>query len=1069
MLTMRYYSSFVQSLVCLATAMLLLASPSVSQAKFWEVDDSRYLVETMNQLVSDLPGSTFGALSGDGKTMIKEGYPGVQVLRLSDEGQAEPFWGDAGKLPFFETNTNVRRTIEVSSNGAFIAAGWYTDSYGQAPRGTQLFKRDADEWSQYGDDIVLPSSCSCDEADSCSDDIPPSRPYLSASADLLLVASGDAECSLLGTFRPENGELVQVGEILTDFVVVDQSDDGKTIARLRGLSMDEHGRPASFSIQLFELVESEWEEKGQALEFDGTFVLGVRPAVNIFINEDGSEFLLNVGSYQAGQDKSYRYQFQEGLWDQVSSIGLPPGWSLQWIHDATPSLDTVILSRVEFVEEGTLTRPVGALEFYKWGGASYQKIAHNSYTRRPYVASNGVVIAFMGSAEIGDIRDTAFAQLSDNGETIVHVDMEDYRFSNSGEPIDDFSLKMATIRKDETRDTDGDGIGDVVDDDDDGDGYLDIDDEFPLDADEFQDFDGDGIGDNADRDDDADGRDDDFDFFPLDSSRQDYCCQKALIVAGGGPYFGNALWPATKNMANFAYETLRFQGLDDDDIIYLSEEELEIVDGLPTNESVRQAVISLAGSPEERVEDVLIYMVDHGGDGVFKLDEQTLLYAEDLKLWLDELHQSYDGKSTVIYDACESGSFVPLLAANDGSQRMVITSSAAKQPAVFALNGYTSFSYFFWSSFYVGFNISDSQILAKQAMSLIWGQDPKFDANGDGLANTKSDKVSIEDFFFGQRAAKASDNPIVGEIQLDTELNGESEVPIRVVEVVGGTSVNKVLVFIDDPDSYIPLPDEPLIEANGTELSQNEDGSWSGVLNGFTIAGNYDVSVVAQNSGGLFSIPDESDSVTVTQLKGRQPVIELDTDFDGLGDLTDADDDNDGVEDTSDDFPLDASESKDSDRDGVGNNADLDDDNDGFTDEEELADGTDPLSRFSCRSGCFSFDVDESLKAQPLTDGLLVIRHLFGFSGDALTSGAVASDANRDASEVIASYLTDADSQLDIDGDGESKPLTDGLLLIRYLFGFSGDSLISGAIGSDATRDTAETVEAYIKERVPSD
>ena len=181
------------------------------------------------------------------------------------------------------------------------------------------------------------------------------------------------------------------------------------------------------------------------------------------------------------------------------------------------------------------------------------------------------------------------------------------------------------------------------------------------------------------------------------------------------------------------------------------------------------------------------------------------------------------------------------------------------------------------------------------------------------------------------------------------------------------------------------------------------------------------------------------------------------------------DSDLDGLTDVEDAFPLDASESADTDGDGIGNNADLDDDDDGFTDEEELADGTNPLSRFSCRSGCFSFDVDESLKAQPLTDGLLVIRHLFGFSGDALTSGAVASDANRDASEVIASYLTDADSQLDIDGDGESKPLTDGSLLIRYLFGFSGDSLVSGAIGSDATRNTAEAVEAYIKERVPSD
>jgi len=81
----------------------------------------------------------------------------------------------------------------------------------------------------------------------------------------------------------------------------------------------------------------------------------------------------------------------------------------------------------------------------------------------------------------------------------------------------------------------------------------------------------------------------------------------------------------------------------------------------------------------------------------------------------------------------------------------------------------------------------------------------------------------------------------------------------------------------------------------------------------------------------------------------------------------------------------------------------------------------------------------------------------------------ISGGASKETSNAIASYLTLSDSQLDIDGDGESKPLTDGLLLIRYLFGFSGDSLISGAIGSGATRDTAEAVEAYIKERVPAE
>lgn len=48
--------------------------------------------------------------------------------------------------------------------------------------------------------------------------------------------------------------------------------------------------------------------------------------------------------------------------------------------------------------------------------------------------------------------------------------------------------------------------------------------------------------------------------------------------------------------------------------------------------------------------------------------------------------------------------------------------------------------------------------------------------------------------------------------------------------------------------------------------------------------------------------------------------------------IEDADDDNDGVVDAADKFPLDATETLDTDNDGTGNNADTDDDNDGITD-----------------------------------------------------------------------------------------------------------------------------------------
>ena len=267
--------------------------------------------------------------------------------------------------------------------------------------------------------------------------------------------------------------------------------------------------------------------------------------------------------------------------------------------------------------------------------------------------------------------------------------------------------------------------------------------------------------------------------------------------------------------------------------------------------------------------------------------------------------------------------------------------------------------------------------------------------------------------------------------------------------------------------------------------------------------------------GDNADLDDDNDGFTddTDNCPGVINADQLDTDSDSVGDACDADDDNDGVLDADDAFPLDAGETSDSDNDGVGNNSDAfpddatesvdsdsdsvgdnadncsslanssqlntdgdsegdacdsDDDNDGFSDDQEELDGTNPKSRFSCTSGCFSFDVDENLEARPLTDGLLVIRHLFGFRGDSLTSGAVSGEASRDSSAAITGYLTDAEPELDIDGDGESKPLTDGLLLIRYLFGFSGDSLISGAIGDGAERDTAEEVEAYIRERVPA-
>jgi len=116
----------------------------------------------------------------------------------------------------------------------------------------------------------------------------------------------------------------------------------------------------------------------------------------------------------------------------------------------------------------------------------------------------------------------------------------------------------------------------------------------------------------------------------------------------------------------------------------------------------------------------------------------------------------------------------------------------------------------------------------------------------------------------------------------------------------------------------------------------------------------------------------------------------------------------------------------------------------------------------------FDLDVDGNGTADALTDGLLVLRYLFGFRGDALVAGAVGNGATRATAAEIEPYLDEGTVPLDIDGNGTTDALTDGLLVLRYLFGFRGDALVAGAVGNGATRSTAGTIELYIGSLIPA-
>jgi len=86
---------------------------------------------------------------------------------------------------------------------------------------------------------------------------------------------------------------------------------------------------------------------------------------------------------------------------------------------------------------------------------------------------------------------------------------------------------------------------------------------------------------------------------------------------------------------------------------------------------------------------------------------------------------------------------------------------------------------------------------------------------------------------------------------------------------------------------------------------------------------------------------------------------------------------------------------------------------------------------------------------------------------------ALASEISAAREEQIAACLASPSScginipNADIDGNGAQDALTDGLLILRYSFGLTGDSLISGVVAADATRKTAEEIEAYLETLMP--
>ncbi|WP_440877502.1 hypothetical protein [Thalassotalea sp. PLHSN55] len=472
---------------------------------------------------------------------------------------------------------------------------------------------------------------------------------------------------------------------------------------------------------------------------------------------------------------------------------------------------------------------------------------------------------------------------SEDAIVIVETDPSQLTIPGTDSTVDDVEQLLADETEDTGTQTDTTDLSDGTIDSDaqaasvstdrDEDGVLNGEDAFPDDPNESADADMDGVGDNADPDDDNDGVNDDNDAFKNDPT-------ETVDSDGDG----------TGNNADTDDDNDGVLDVDDDFPLDASKSNATDVDddGWPTDQDADDTNPNNPG----------VAFVDTDGDGVGNTtdtdDDNDGVPDVDDDLPTDATESSdLDGDG--IGDNKDDDIDGDGVANNTGGDDVVNSQDNI------APDG-DAFPY----------DSAESSDLDGDGV----GDNADADADGDGLADindpdpTKKDtdgdgvKDGADAFPDDSTETLDSDSDGVGnnsdncpampnQNQLDTDQDG----------------LGNVCDPDDDNDGVLDGDDDFPLDENAFEATDSDGDGWP----------------VGQD-------PDDTDA--------NVPEIDyVDTDGDGAADngglAPDGDDDDDGVDDALDEFPLDDSEFNDADDDGTGDNADTDDDNDNTPDVDD--------------------------------------------------------------------------------------------------------------------------------------
>jgi len=688
---------------------------------------------------------------------------------------------------------------------------------------------------------------------------------------------------------------------------------------------------------------------------------------------------------------------------------------------------------------------------------------------------------------------------------------------NNDVDYDDDSDGILDVNDGSPLDTDNDTLTNDIDTDDDNDGYPDSIDDLPLDFSEYVDTDSDGIGNNADTDDDGDGLNDDYDAFPLDASEQ-----VDTDSDGIGDNGDNCPMASNSGQINSDDDSLGDSCDPDDDNDGVADgsdafpldaaEQVDTdSDGTGNNadtdddgDGVSDAldVFPLDGS--ETIDTDLDGIgnnadTDDDGDNVPDNSDAFPLNASE---WADT---DLDGIGNNA-DTDDDGDGV-----EDDSDAfpLDVAESVDTDSDGIGNNADTDDDGDTYADNVDVFPLDSAEWLDTDSDGT--GNNADTDDDNDGVLDgpdafplDASESIDTDSDGIGNNADTDDDGDSILDVNDAFPLDNSETVDTDSDGIGNNTDTDDDNDGISDALDMFPLDNSEWVDTDTDGIGNNADtdDDNDGIPDSQEIEDGTDPLDAESLDTDRDGVIDSLDLFPLDSTEWS------DSDSDGIGNNTDIDDDNDGVADNTDAFPLDSTETVDTDLDGIGNNADTDDDGDGagdlndayplnslyskdtdldgMPDAWEIRYGLDPndpsdatsdqdndgvtaLDEFladTIPSG--SIDLDGNERYDALTDGLLLLRGMFGLDGSALVTGTIASDAAYIESVDIESRIATLGDLADIDGNGDIDALTDGLLTLRYLFGLQGDTLINGVVADDATRTTAEEIEAHLDTLMPA-